>query len=526
MNQPVYLKPWIHKRPWLARILLGLVMLSGVFQFGVFALSQNFVISYLGAQPEDVTLGLQLTYVGILVMLPMQFRFQRYFNIRNYLLFLIFFGIILSFACIYVNNLIIFFIIRFFQGIVVCGMAASMLFQISLYLKPEYRQAGASSVLYGSVLANSTLIGMIAANVVLDADFQMLYNYIILFLVCSAIIILLCFRSRVDYSHYPLWQIDWVGAVFFISAGVALAYTLIYGSKYYWLSDTRIRVSMALFTAAALFYILRELNVRRPLVELRVLRFPGVWIGLFLLALYYGLKESINLIFGYTATVLQWSPGQTTLLGIFNILGLLFTMLIAVRVLVKKPHLMPALFLSGFSLLIVYHIWIYFCLTPDLSFTDLTFPVLIQGMSSGIMFVPIVVFIIKNASPIDANAGLVIGAYTRFIALLNVSAGFFNLQQFYSQKFRESFLLHLTPDDLQTSERLNMLKGLYLTKGYTPEVSGALSNIALSKSLGVQTQMLTLKAIFLNIAIISGIVMLIIALSWFAAKLNHLLRTR
>ena len=86
MNQPTYLRPWLANWSWGSRIALLFILLSAIVEFVVFALSQNYVISYLGAQPEDVTFSIQICYCGILAALPMQPRLLRWFELKYYLL--------------------------------------------------------------------------------------------------------------------------------------------------------------------------------------------------------------------------------------------------------------------------------------------------------------------------------------------------------------------------------------------------------------------------------------------------------
>ncbi|TWR24400.1 MFS transporter [Mucilaginibacter pallidiroseus] len=514
MNPPVYLRNWLHHSPWMVRALLVFVTLSAVFQFGAFALSQNFVISYLAAQQEDVTFALQMTYVGILVMLPVQFRFQRYFEPRNYMIVILSCGIILAVACLFIQDIVLFFIIRFLQGLVVCGIASCMFVQVSPYLRTEHRQVIPSVLLYGSVLANTVIIGMIASNVSLTADFQHLYYYIILFLIISLVIIMTGFKSRTDRRPYPLWQIDWVGAVFFATAAVAFAYTVIYGSKFYWFTDRRIRLSSLITVVSVLLYVLREYMIKRPLIQVRTLLNPKIWLGLLLLAVYYGMKESINLIFGYTSSVLQWSPSQTMELGLFNLAGIIIFMVLSTGLLFRRPDIFPFFLVVGFGLLMVYHLWVYFVMTPDLAFGDLIVPVILQGAASGMMLVPIVVFIIRTATPAAGYTGLVIGAYARFTALLNASAGFYNLQLYYNQIYKESFLSRITGTDQQTAERIDAFKQLYLSKGYALEQATSLANAALGRLIGTQAQLLTIRAVFMQLAIIAGLIMMVAGIVW------------
>jgi len=503
MNPQLHLKPWLANWSLGLRIALFLILLSGIVQFVAFSLNQAYILSYFGAQPEDITFSIQLTYVGILTMLPILFRFVRYFEMKIILVVMLMFAIVLCIASLMTTDLIIFFIIRFFQGIVVCGIAGCVLLEIPVYIDtPAFKQAFSSSVFYGTVLSSSVLIGLVAANVELSTNFIEVYSYLALFLVFILLLVLLGFRNNTSMRRYPLYQIDWIGACFFVLAAICLAYTIVYGSKYYWFTDPRIRVSALLCITGALLFVWRELTVKRPGLDLSVFKYPKFWAGILLLASYYGMKESINLIFGYAANILQWSPVDVMYLGLANVTGIVVFMIITAQLLARRMVTVPGFIVAGFCMMLLYHLWMYFIFTPDLAYEDLMLPVFFQGASSGILFVPIMLLMLSSVPPTTGIAGIVIAADVRFISLLNASAGFYNLQLKYNQLYKEGFLRHLTNTDEQTMERVDGFRRLYQSKGFPPDQAAALVNSSLAKSVSVQSQLLTNRAAFFYISII------------------------
>jgi DHA2 family multidrug resistance protein len=512
----------LHVRPWLAcltlgpRIVLFLILLSAFIQFVAFSLNQVYILSYFGAQPEDITFSIQLSYVGILAALPIIFRFVQYFEMKSIMVFVLMVGIGLCIAILNTTNIILFFIIRFFQGAVVASIAICIRLEISGFLhKAETQQVFGSAIFYTVLLCSNVLIGLAAANVEINGSFIELYRYLILYLVFILVLVLLSFKNKTGMRPFPLYQIDWIGACFFILGGVSLAYTFIYGSKYYWLTDYRIRTSTLLCITGSLLFIWRELTVKRPGVHLSVLKYPRFLAGMILMALYYGMKESVNLIYGYTSNILQWTPVHVVYLGLASVAGIVISMILMAQLLVRKKITIPGLFVLGFSMLLLYHLWVYFIFTPDLSYQDLMLPVFFQGASSGILFVPIMLMMLTSVPPSTGIAGLIIAGDVRFVALLNVSAGFYNLQLKYNQLYKEGFLRHLTNTDEQTTERLEGFRQLYLSKGFSQDQAAALANSSLARALSVQSQLLTNRAVFLYIAIMAAIILAILLTIYF-----------
>jgi len=520
MIQPTYLKPWLANWSWGTRIALFLVLLSSIVEFVAFALSQNYVISYLGAQPEDVSFSIQICYVGILAALPFQPRFLRWFEMKYYLLAVMVFGIALSIACIYTTDIIAFFIIRFFQGMVVCAVAASMLTLIPAFLELAYRQAVSSSIFYGTVLSSSVLIGVIASQVSLNSNFTGIYNYLILFQLLALSIVILGFSPKSNINRYPLYQVDWTGFVFFVCAAAGLAYVMVYGSKYYWFYDQRILNAALISLGGLALYIYRSLTLKRPLLDFRVFLYPKFWIGLSLVGLYYGMKESINIVFGYTASVLQWSTPQVIELGLVNVAGLIIFLVVSAVILIRKKNAILGFLISGFSVSLCYHLWMYLIFTPDLSFRDLLAPMFLQGAASGLLFVPIMMFVLTSVPPSTGITGLAVAACTRFFSLLNAGAGFYNLQLYYSQLYKESFLAHITDVDANAAERLGGFRQLFLSRGFSPDQAAGMANASLTKGLTIQVQLLSSRATFLVIAELTGVI-LVITIAVYVFNLLH-----
>jgi DHA2 family multidrug resistance protein len=493
----VHFKDWITDWHWGVRIALFMLLLSSLPQLGMFVMTQNYMVGYLGAQPEDISFAVMSTYAGIITVIPLQFRLFRYFEARGYLLVNLMIAILLNILCIYCKDIHLFFVIRFFQGILTGNVLVFTLLLIFTRLPAERVKTVAPAVFYGTILSNTVLIGLVAGVVVESADWKVSYHYLILFQLLTMLIILLMLKPSSGHKTYPLYQIDWSGMVIFAGSALAFAYTIIYGSKYYWFADERIVYSTIATITGASVFLYRQHIVKRAVVHLKVFRTPAFVIGICLLAIYYGSKDSVNLIYNYAGGVLKWSTLQVIELGLCNIIGMVILLVICIRLILAKKVGFKVLFVTGFGLMGVVNVWMCFFLTPDLSFVDLLVPVFIQGAASGLLFVPLMIYVLSSA-PADSGAtGLIIAACTRFTATLNSFAGFYNLQLYFNQKFREGFLAYLNPENQNMVERLNFYRGLYTSKGFAADQSSALANSAMVQNLNQQIQLLSNRAVFM-----------------------------
>ncbi len=510
MVQTIYFNNRISRHLGFARVSLILILFAAIAQYPSFGLIQAHVVSFYGAQPEDVSFALQIAYAGIITTLPIQFRLVKYFNTRSYLLTALLIGILLNIGCLFVHDLVLFSILRFLTGVITCIIAGCMLIVIFTTLPESKRMLVGVSLFFSLILTCGVIVGIGTSWVVLRTNWTAAYYGLIGLQVMAILLCIFIFKSKTIIKPYPLYQIDWFGSILFMFGVAATAFVMIYGPKRYWLSDPAIRYTSIFAAITLTLFLIRQAFLKRPLIDLSAFKFGKFIFAILLMVLFFGIKDSINLIYGYSASVLGWSAADVTNSGLFNIAGVIIATFIAVKVILAKKQNLPILLLTGFAVMFFYHMWIYTHLTPDLSLIELCIPIFIQGFACGLLFVPITIFCVAAIPQSTGMTGIIICAYARFIASLNSIAGFYTLQLNYNQKFKESFLGKLVPESDIFLQRQELYKGLLVSKGYTTGDATGISNMLIAKSSGIQSQLLTIRAIFLIAAILMAIVFVIL----------------
>lgn len=504
MAQTIYFNDRVGGHLLFVRILLILILFAGIAQFASFGIIQAQVVSFYGAQPEDITFAFQIAYVGIIATLPVMFRLVRYFNTRPYLLTAFLTGILLNLGCLYVQDIILFTILRFLIGVTTCMIAGCMLIVIFTTLPESKKMLVGVSLFFSLILTAGLIVGIEASRIVANANWTDLYYSQIALQIIALFICILIFKSTPDRKPYPLYQIDWVGYILFTFGAAATAFVMIYGPKRYWFADPLIQyTALFAFLTIALF-LYRQATLKRPLIDLSIFRSGKFLFGLMLMLLFFSIKDSINFIYGYASSVLGWSSVRVVNAGLFNITGVVLATFIAVKLILAKKQNLPLLLLAGFAIMFTYHWWVYARITPDLSFKALSIPIFLHGFASGLLFVPITIFCMASAPQSTGMTGIVVLTYTRFVATLTSIAGFYTLQLNYNQHFKTGFLSKLFPGNELLSQRQETYNALLASKGYTPGEATAISNMLIAKTTGIQSQLLTIRAIFLTAAIITA----------------------
>lgn len=512
MDKNIYFKNWIHNWNWGMRTALFLILMFTIIQFSLFSLTQNYVVSYFGAQPEDVTFSIQVTYISLLFTLPLQIRFLNYFNTKKYLITVLLIGIILNLLSMKTTEIEIFILLRFLQGMIISFIAGGMLTFIFSRLHEEKKMAVGYSVFYGTLLGSSVVAGAPSAWIIDNTDWKMIYYVVILFQIISILIVFLIFKSEREHKKYPLYQIDWKAYLILGSGMFAVAYCLVYGPKHYWFDDKSIVYSFFLAIILISLFVLRQLNSKRPIIHFSIFKSKRFVIGLFFLALFYGLKDTINLVYNYVSVINQWSNYDYIELAAVNISGMALTMYIASQLVAKKKFPIHYFLILGFGLMLAFNFWMYKIISPGLDFSDLMIPIFLQGASSGMLFVPIATFILSSVPVHTGISGSLVGGTVRFFTTLNSFAGYYTLQLFYNQHYKEQFLKYLTPYDLNYVERNSTSVQSFISKGFTPQESVSLANSSILKSVTTQTQLLTNQTIFLGVSYaLIGIILVVLS---------------
>tara|TARA_R110002051_G_scaffold314666_1_gene391994 strand:+ start:55497 stop:57026 length:1530 start_codon:yes stop_codon:yes gene_type:complete len=473
------------------------VLFTAMAQFASFAIIQHHVVSFFGAQSEDISLAFQMTYVGILGTLPLQFRFQERFEIRNYLLFALVFGLLLNIGCLVTKDLIIFTILRFFVGITTCMVAGCMLITLFSTLPESKKNVVGVGLFFGTLLSVGIIVGIAAAWFVERMNWNALYYFLIVLQLISILFCFVLFKEKTASRKIPLYQLDYIGFVFFVSFGFLLAYVFIYGPKYYWFHDSRIRWATVFGFVFLFLFLKQQFQLKRPSIDLRVFQHKRFLFGLFLLMVFFGIKDTINLLYGYAAGILGWSASDIVSLGLFNVIGVVISSILAVKVVLSKKQNLPKLLFIGFGMLLYYHLWMYWNLTPNLSYANLIFPIILQGLASGLLFAPIIMLCVSSLPSFTGMTGVIVCAYCRFVISLNSIAGFYTLQENYNQEFKIGFIEGLTPFNPRLTERIQNYKSLLIAKGISVEEASYIANKLVGKTVGIQSQILTNRTIFI-----------------------------
>jgi hypothetical protein len=282
-----------------------------------------------------------------------------------------------------------------------------------------------------------------------------------------------------------LYQLDWPSFFFYAILLCLLGYIVVYGQEYYWLEDPRIYFSCIAILILSALFILRQLNMKRPYFNLKVFTHRNFVIGGLILLLFYICRFAFGITTTYFQYVLKLDPIHIGYITLFNIAGITIGVIVScVFVLQRRP--IRLLWIYGFSLLLIYHVWMIFLFIPEVNEDQFYIPLIIQGLGAGTLMTPTIIFVVASVpEQLSATAAGIclffrcLGFYIS-IALIN----YFDL--FSKSKHYNTFQYQLTKVNPIAEQIISKHSLSLLRHGADPDRTGQMTNKLLVNSINAQ----------------------------------------
>lgn len=473
---PVF-KPWVSE--WMARSVIFAILMTCLFSFAFYS-SPVAAMGFYGIQSTDVQYAMVVVYGSTVAFLALDSRIVKYFAPRKYLIMALAINATCSVICFHFKNWTLFVICQFVQGITCALMSGIVLQLIFPRLQSARARVIAYSLLYGSIQISVQFYSIYASVVLYFYDFNWLFYGFSIMLIILTFIVLLTMNSKARFTKkIPLYQVDWVGYLFYVSFILILGYILIYGRQLGWFDCPLIVLLCFVNLIIFILFVIRELILKRPLINLQIFKVKNFVIGLLLLFTFYIFKGSTGLAYGYLEVILGNDPLSTIPIWTAVIAGTVLSIFVTSRFVLMGYNLIRII-IAGFGFMALYYAYMILFISVQGETIDFILPMFIYGAATGVLFVPIVLFATSAAPPkIALNASL-IGVFARFAGFIASLVLNTELQLFFKSAVREKVRETLEEINPQLPVVLRDIENKYMNAGsdiYTAKgVSGEYFN--------------------------------------------------
>jgi DHA2 family multidrug resistance protein len=375
----------IEVNPWIIAVAVMLGTFMEVLDTTVVNVSLPHIAGSLGATVDEATWVLTSYLVANAIILPMTGWLANQFGRKRILLLSVAGFTISSFLCGLAPSLPLLIIFRVLQGATGGGLQPLSQAILMESFPPEKRGKAMAFWALGIVVA--PMLGPVMGGWITDSYSWRWVFYINMPVGIAATIMINLFVFDPPYIRRVAGRIDYWGMGLLVVGIGALQLVLDKGQEADWFATHWVIWATVIALAGLAFFIWRELRIRSPIVDLRVLRVRTYATGVLMMTvLGFVLYGSTVLIPIFLQTLLGYPSLQAGLAMLPRGLGS-FLMMPVVGVLMSKVE--PRKLLAAGIVLASISLFQLGALNLNAGYWDVFWPQILQGLSMGLLFVPL-----------------------------------------------------------------------------------------------------------------------------------------
>jgi hypothetical protein len=243
--------------------------------------------------------------------------------------------------------------------------------------------------------------------------------------------------------------------------------------------------------------MLKQRNSKRPLFHFEVFSSKNVIVGMLLFFIFYLIRSGLNNVYIIMATVWKWPWDYIVNIQYWNVFGTLLGVFIS-GICLTKGVSSRIVFFTGFLLLAVDCAWFTYTFYPDTTLSTICPPLFLQGIAQGLLFTPLVFFLISGMPEEYVANATALGTTTRFWTTAIGYALMQNLMLFLTLKHSDALSYNLTDTNPVFYSQWNQIFGANILKMPVNE--------SLSITAGVFKTKINAQAVLLsNMEIFTGL---------------------
>lgn len=480
----------------LAAVMLGTLM--QVVDSSIVNVATPSMMGNLGATLDQISWVSTGYIIANVIVLPLTGWLASHFGRKRYLAGSIVIFTVASLFCGMahdLNTLILFRIVQGAGGAALLSTAQATMMEV---FPPQ--QLGMVQAIYGVGIMVGPTIGPTLGGWITDNFSWPWIFFINLPIGILATVLTLLFVRDSKYRHAKGATVDVIG-IGFLAVGLGcLQMVLEKGNREGWFESTLICWLAFLALAGIVLFIIWELSVEHPAVNLRVLKNRSLAAGsLFGAIVGFGLYGGIFILPVFLQSLRHFTAQQSGYAMLPGALATAVVMPVVGRAVMRiSPRLLVGLGAVGFIISMV----LMHTLTMETSTEHIFWPLILRGAAMGFLFVPLTLAALAGLRGRDIADGT--GLFNLF-RQLGGSAGIAFLSTFLDHRaayHRALLVEHINIYSTIALQRLNGLAGMFMSKGYAQPTARMQALSIIDRTIQGQSMILAFEDAFLLIGAI------------------------
>lgn len=373
---PERIRPWIY------------VFFAVTFQFsgGLYLGTLNQMEGETALMREDLLMCLYANLAGMAVYFPLLFRMKFRFTNKTLLCASATGVLLCNLAAPHVTFLPLLWLVCFLEGICKIQGTFECMSNIQLWMSPARDFTVFFPILHIVILGSMQLSDLLATYLMYYYRWDYMQLCICGGMMVDLLILTVCTRHFRMVKKFPLYGIDWLGALLWAALLLQVAYLFDYGDWYDWWNSPvvrRLAVAIGIIIALCLW---RMLTVRHPYLEPKMWTYRHLWpifILITLVEVFLATEHVLEEVF--CEEVMRYAETVSVRLDWLALSGILAGCLFAYWWMHVKRFSYLRLLATGLAVLACYLSGFYFTLSADIHLSQLYLPVLFRGFAYAVL---------------------------------------------------------------------------------------------------------------------------------------------
>lgn len=498
---------------WLIYVSLFLFLVPIACALGVYLGGMSTATSFYGVDRTDISYSVIVYYVAIAAGFPMEVRFFNYFSSKPYLI-----------ACVGISmgiNLLLYFnqsfagllVLRFLGGSASLGIIGIVFNLVFAQFHAQRSRVLGYSTMYAVLFGTAPLAYLLDAWIFSNFNFTAIFLFGIFGVLPGLILMAVILKGDIDLRRngkLSLRLLEWESYVLYASALLLLAYFILYGQYYQWFSSLRMVLSLSAGLILLLLFLVRQLILEHPYIDLRIFQTRNFRIGMGLLVLFYLTKGDMSLLNGFISNSVNLDVYHYGYVMLMNFVGIVIGAFLGGRFVLAGMRI-RIIWMTGFASLLAYHLFSIAVLSHQAETADLLLPLFLQGFGNGILIISIVIFYVTAVPAEIGFSASVTGVAFRALTFISSMA----LTSFSGLVFNkihyQNFSQNITAADPLVIDRLGQYKEVLQQAGASVPASSSGAASLLARSVAQQDNLLFIRDYFYCMSALLVLVIILIA---------------
>lgn len=477
---------------WTAKLLLFVLLVPNMLLFFLPMANEAVAAGYFGIEPAQVRFMVVLYYAGFASFYSLERRFYAYFTYKRYF---IVFQLVQLLCCVVFfksDNVYLLYAVRFFQGMLFASAVNLYLSMMAMKIKTFRAREVSYSLFFGMLLCAGGVNNVVTADIIDAFNFDFLFHCAVLLYALNLFIVLVTMKINTETRSFPLIRLDLPGFLLLSVFLCGVGYCSTFGQQYYWLQSSELRRVAAASLSALLLFVVRQLTAKRPYIDLKVMTYPKLLIGIALLFFMYICRFSFSYSGAFFSKILGMDPRHVSYMYMVNLMGIVCGVLYSCLHLIKKRSVFWV-WIPGFLSLFVYH----FIMNREMAYFGNPYsyflPLFLHGAGIGLLMVPVILYCISSVPYYLAPSAAALCLLVRFLgySASNLLVNYYTL--YHAAVHRNRFMEYFVENNAVYEDRLTLFRAKLLKAGYSgdrsAEAARALMNADLDKHILLRSVM-------------------------------------